>query len=506
VSECRKKRSSNPASVILGASDFKKWPDLNRKSFASSASDFASYLSNENLLALPQECVLNLFGSALPPGDQLEAICDFLARCPQSVDNPLDLILYYVGHGGFTGYGKESYYLAIAGTKDGIEGSTSIRMSDLSSSLNIHAAHARKYLILDCCFAASAFSEFQGSGLADLISRQVREPLPAKGTALLCSSGSREISMAPADERHTMFSGALLEVLRNGEPCGEQAFSLSGVGRRVKDLLRRKYPKDWTRPEVHSPEMREGDIADVPLFPNPQFVLSQDAASSADYARELEDQLRSRTAQLRQLTSELERSYDITLEMLGTAIDLKQAEKKGHSKRVTAFTIAITRAMGVPKSNMDVIARAAFLHDVGKMGIPETILNKAGPLTKEEEEKMREHCFNGYKILKRIPFLSEAAEIVYAHQEHYDGKGYPRRLIGEEIPLGARIFSVADALEVITTGTSYQPRRSLAEAREEIRLLSGQQFDPKVVDVFLSLPDRLWTDLREQVDSRLERE
>src|SRR5256885_5238675 len=161
------------------------------------------------------------------------------------------------------------------------------------------------------------------------------------------------------------------------------------------------------------------------------------------YQSNLETLVAARTEQLRQAMNDLERSYDITLEALGDALDLKDAETEGHSKRVTAFTIAIARAMGLSGERIRIIARGAFLHDIGKMAIPDSILRKPGALTPEETEIMREHCFRGYQMLKKIPFLAEASEIVYAHQERYDGSGYPRGLKGDEIPLGARIFSIA---------------------------------------------------------------
>src|SRR6267154_4177783 len=152
------------------------------------------------------------------------------------------------------------------------------------------------------------------------------------------------------------------------------------------------------------------------------------------YQTNLEALVTARTEQLRQAISTLERSYDITLEALGNALDLKDAETEGHSKRVTAFTIAIARAMGLSKDQIAVIARGAFLHDIGKMAIPDAILRKPGKLTPDEILIMQEHCFHGYEILKKIPFLGEAAEIVYAHQEKFDGTGYPRGLKGEELP------------------------------------------------------------------------
>src|SRR5206468_2117304 len=144
------------------------------------------------------------------------------------------------------------------------------------------------------------------------------------------------------------------------------------------------------------------------------------------YQSNLESLVAARTEQLRQAMTDLERSYDITLEALGDALDLKDAETEGHSKRVTAFTIAIARAMGLSGEKIRVIARGAFLHDIGKMAIPDAILLKPGALTEAETEIMREHCFRGYQMLRKIPFLSEAAEIVYSHQERFDGTGYPR--------------------------------------------------------------------------------
>src|SRR5438046_4408622 len=153
------------------------------------------------------------------------------------------------------------------------------------------------------------------------------------------------------------------------------------------------------------------------------------------YQSNLESLVAARTEQLRQTMADLERSYDITLEALGDALDLKDAETEGHSRRVTAFTIAIAQKMGLPKDDIRIIARGAFLHDIGKMAIPDKILTKPGKLTPEEVDIMKEHAWYGYKIVKGIPFVSEVAEIVYSHQERFDGTGYPRSLKGEEIPL-----------------------------------------------------------------------
>jgi putative nucleotidyltransferase with HDIG domain len=218
-----------------------------------------------------------------------------------------------------------------------------------------------------------------------------------------------------------------------------------------------------------------------------------------DYQLTLENQVEERTAQLQDALAQLEQSYDDTLEALGSALDLKDAETEGHSKRVTAYTIAIAKAMKVEAMLLPQIARAAFLHDIGKMAIPDQILRKPGPLTHEEREVMRTHCDIGFNMVTRIPFLREAAEIVLSHQEYFDGTGYPRGLRGNEIPLGARIFAVADALDAMISDRAYRKALPMAHAREEIQRCAGTQFDPKVVEVFLAMPGTLWTELRENI-------
>lgn len=220
---------------------------------------------------------------------------------------------------------------------------------------------------------------------------------------------------------------------------------------------------------------------------------------SNTYRESLEQVVRARTEMLRKAMEDLERSYDITLEALGDALDLKDSETEGHSKRVTAYTIALARAMNVPAPQMKAIARGAFLHDIGKMAIPDDILRKPSPLTVEEQKIMREHCTRGYAMLRKIPFLHDAAEIVFTHQEHHDGRGYPSGLRGEEIPLGARIFAVADALDAITSDRPYRKARSFEEARAEIERCSGAQFDPAVVKAFLGIPLELWKELRAEI-------
>jgi putative nucleotidyltransferase with HDIG domain len=220
-----------------------------------------------------------------------------------------------------------------------------------------------------------------------------------------------------------------------------------------------------------------------------------------NYQIDLEKKVRDRTERLETALDQLERSYDDTLEALGSALDLKDAETEGHCQRVTAFCISIAKTMPVPDNYLPILARAAFLHDIGKMAIPDGILRKPGPLNDDEKKIMRTHCQIGYDMLTRIPFLRDAAEIVLAHQEFYDGSGYPRGLRGDQIPLGARIFTIADSLDAMISDRPYRRALPMSHACEEIKRCSGSQFDPEVVKVFMTIPEQHWIELRENLGS-----
>ncbi len=220
---------------------------------------------------------------------------------------------------------------------------------------------------------------------------------------------------------------------------------------------------------------------------------------NSTYRHNLEEIISARTGRLRATMQDLERSYDITLEAMGDALDLRDAETEGHSKRVTGYAIALGREMGLDAEELKVIARGAFLHDIGKISTPDEVLLKPGKLDERETEIMREHCERGYEMVRKIPFLREASEIVFAHQESFDGTDYPRGLAGEEIPLGARIFAIADTLDAITSDRPYRKGRSFAEARAEIARCSGKQFDPRIVEVFMRMPLERWADLRAEI-------
>lgn len=207
-------------------------------------------------------------------------------------------------------------------------------------------------------------------------------------------------------------------------------------------------------------------------------------------------------AQLRQAITDLERSYDLMLEALGNAMRLKHPETAVHAQRVTAFSISIARVMSLNPEAIRVTARGAFLHDIGKLAVPDRILGKTSPLNGEEMEIMRCHCRRGWEITTGIPFLKEPAEIVHSHHENFDGSGYPRGLKGEEIPLGARITAIANALDTITSDQPYRAARPFSAAIDEIQRCSGSQFDPEITKVLLKMPENIWSDLRKEVTER----
>ncbi len=256
---------------------------------------------------------------------------------------------------------------------------------------------------------------------------------------------------------------------------------------------------------VDRTDQSESTQATKPSYEELKARIAELENENRAHQTNLEAVVTARTEQLRHTMVDLERSYDITLEALGDALDLKDAETEGHSKRVTAFTIAMARAMSLPGERIRVIARSAFLHDIGKIGIPSSILRKPGNLTQEEIAIMQEHCLRGYQMLRKIPFLSEAADIVYCHQEKWDGTGYPRGLKGEEIPVGARIVAVAETFDAITSDQPYCTARSFSAACEEIISGSGRQLDPGIVKVFLTIPESIWHSLRKEIDQQIYR-
>lgn len=193
------------------------------------------------------------------------------------------------------------------------------------------------------------------------------------------------------------------------------------------------------------------------------------------------------------------------LEGMVAALDYRDTETQWHSRRVSMYSKAIAEAIGVAGAELKVIEQGALLHDIGKIGVRDSILLKPGPLTPEEWVEMKMHPDIGYRMLINIPYLKDASHIVHQHQEKFSGEGYPQKLQGQNIVLGSRIFVIADTLDAITSDRPYRKGQPLEVAKKEIERVSGTQFDPDLVKVFMGLPDSTWLDIRTHVE-RLEEE
>jgi putative nucleotidyltransferase with HDIG domain len=184
---------------------------------------------------------------------------------------------------------------------------------------------------------------------------------------------------------------------------------------------------------------------------------------------------------------ELSLAYDATIEGWSRALDLRDKETEGHTQRVTEMTLQLARRMGIAENDFVHIRWGSLLHDIGKMGVPDDILLKPGPLSDAEWEIMHKHPVYAFEMLSPISFLHKALDIPYCHHEKWDGSGYPRGLRENHIPLTARIFAIVDIWDALGSNRPYRQAWPVAKILDHIKSLSGTHFDPQVVDAFLNM-------------------
>ena len=213
------------------------------------------------------------------------------------------------------------------------------------------------------------------------------------------------------------------------------------------------------------------------------------------YENHLEDLVEQRTAELDRALGSLEDAYRSTLKALTTALETRDSETHGHSERVVSYSLRLGREYGLDEAQMKSLEFGSLLHDIGKIGVPDSILRKPAKLTDEEWVRMREHPLHGQQILRGIEFLEGAARVVAQHHEKWDGSGYPLGLKADDIDLCARIFAVADAYDAMTSDRVYRRGKSYEVAAKELDDWAGRQFDPTVVEAFHRVPKTDWEEL-----------
>jgi len=230
--------------------------------------------------------------------------------------------------------------------------------------------------------------------------------------------------------------------------------------------------------------------------------LARHEQESGDKERQLERyaaDLRETFKEERARSQQLHSSYMATVRALSNAVEARDAYTGKHAERVTAYGLEICHAVGLEVSDGHALEFGFLLHDVGKVAIPDAILYKPGKLTEKERALMAQHPLIGAEIVREIDFLADATKVVRSHHERWDGAGYPDGLAGEEIPLAARVFAVADVLDALTTDRPYRPASPLATAREMIVDGSGSQFDPVVVEAFIEIPDEAFERIAREI-------
>ncbi|HMP71901.1 MAG TPA: HD domain-containing phosphohydrolase [Kiritimatiellia bacterium] len=302
---------------------------------------------------------------------------------------------------------------------------------------------------------------------------RIREAKPAFNLALIDVNLDGESGLDLVNDLERM-DEAMVKIVMTGQATMENAIASLRAG--AYDFIEKPFNLDHLSSSV-------------------QRALEYHALikENRNYQHQLESMVRARNRELSTALTQLKESHAFTLNALSALLDAKEAATGEHSYRVSKMSRLLAQRMGLPQKLVDEIEHGGLLHDIGKVGVPDAILLKPGQLTEEEWTVMRQHPEIGYRILARRPHLAEIAQIVYQHQERYDGSGYPLGLKGEEICLGARIFAIVDTYDAIRSERPYSPSRPADVAVKVIQEGSGLFFDPKVVEVF----ETCWNEFEE---------
>jgi PAS domain S-box-containing protein len=276
----------------------------------------------------------------------------------------------------------------------------------------------------------------------------------------------------------------------------DQAIGTSLASSILPDELKRRYYRRLESLEARQEDLFAGQRREMDLrrrdgssFPSEFFIVPYELGPERGFSAFIRDvtDIREARRQIEQTHEELTLSYDATLRGWSSALDLRDNETEGHTQRVTSDAMRLAQALGVPEEERIHIYRGALLHDIGKIGVPDRVLLKPGPLNDEEWAIMRQHPVYARNFLNGVPYLRPALQIPYSHHEKWDGSGYPEKMAGETIPYAARMFAVVDVWDALTSDRPYRKAWPAEKARNHLRDQSGTHFDPAIVDVFLTL-------------------
>lgn len=282
-----------------------------------------------------------------------------------------------------------------------------------------------------------------------------------------------ELPMIVADGTRMWIGQNVGLILQNEEVVGFQAVA--------RDITARKCAEEALKQAHEELEVR--------VMERTRDLETANRSLQAEVAerRRVEEQVQTQLKTIQELHGDLKEAYDATIEGWARALDLRDKETEGHSRRVTEMTLQMARVIGMDEEEMLSIRRGALLHDIGKMGVPDSILLKPDALTVEEWEVMRKHPTYAYQMLSPVTFLQSALDIPYAHHERWDGSGYPRGLREKEIPLPARIFAVVDVWDALCSDRPYRKGWSQERILQHLQTETGAHFDPEIVALFFSL-------------------